>query len=115
MFDGRDSKVPAVATTGITFENAPVEVAPGQHKALVWFLAPTNATDKSLQWTSENPEIATIKDGVVYGVKEGEATLKVTTSGGQSATIKVQVRNLSMPSTLMPMPIRQTKDANSKI
>ena len=92
VFDGRDSKVPAVATTGITFENAPVEVAPGQHKALVWFLAPTNATDKSLQWTSENPEIATIKDGVVYGVKEGEATLKVTTSGGQSATIKVQVK-----------------------
>ena len=92
VFDGRDSKVPAVATTGISFENAPVEVAPGQHKALVWFLAPTNATDKSLQWTSENPEIATIKDGVVYGVKEGEATLKVTTSGGQSATIKVQVK-----------------------
>ena len=61
-------------------------------KALVWFLAPTNATDKSLQWTSENPEIATIKDGVIYGVKEGEATLKVTTSGGQSATIKVQVK-----------------------
>ena len=45
-----------------------------------------------MTWTIGNPEIATVTDGVVTGVAEGETTLTVTTvDGGFTASIPVKV------------------------
>ena len=56
-------------------------------------VAPDNATNKKVTWKSDKPEIATVDaSGKITGVKEGEATITVTTEdGGKTATCKVTV------------------------
>jgi len=52
---------------------------------------PTNATNKNVTWTTSNPEIATVADGVVTAVGEGTATITVTSNNGKEATCVVTV------------------------
>ena len=54
---------------------------------------PLGATNKRLEWKSGNTAVATVADGVVTAVAEGEATITATTTDGSkiSATCKVTV------------------------
>ena len=50
--------------------------------------------DKTLTWKSSNPEVATVdQEGNVTAVKEGSATITVTTVNGKEATCTVTVLN----------------------
>lgn len=91
VFNGRESSVPAVAVTGVTLTGPEVNVAPGREKALVWDVAPVNATHTAVQWAVADPSIATVDNGVVRGVKDGETTVTVTAEGGHTATVRVKV------------------------
>ena len=91
VFNGRESSVPAVAVTGITLTGPEVNVAPGREKALVWDIAPVDATHTAVTWQVADPSIATIDNGVVHGVKDGETTVTVTAEGGHTATVRVKV------------------------
>lgn len=63
----------------------------GGTQTLTPTLTPTNA-QKSFTWSSDNIDVATVSSsGVVLAVKEGNATIKVTTSNGLSATCSVRV------------------------
>lgn len=55
---------------------------------------PTNATDKTVSWSSNNSKVATVdEDGVVKGLSEGTAVITVTANdaGHVSKTINVEV------------------------
>lgn len=54
---------------------------------------PANASIKTLQWTSSNPNVASVSDGVVTPIELGETTIIATTTdgSGMSATCKVTV------------------------
>ncbi|MBR1804530.1 MAG: Ig domain-containing protein, partial [Muribaculaceae bacterium] len=45
---------------------------------------PENASVKALQWTSSNAKVATVKNGVVTGVGEGNAEITATTTDGSN-------------------------------
>jgi hypothetical protein len=65
---------------------------------------PSNATDKTLNWTSSDEGVATVKDGVITGVKEGKAIITATSVDGPSKTVAVVVtpcapKNLSVEMT----------------
>lgn len=50
-------------------------------------------TNKTVEWTSSNPEVATVdKYGRVTAVANGEATITVKTADGKTATCKVTVK-----------------------
>ena len=51
-------------------------------------------------WKSEDPSIATVKDGLITGVKNGNTTITVTTENGKSATCKVTVQTSPTSVTL---------------
>lgn len=54
-------------------------------------ISPDNATDKTLIWNSDNEDVATVKDGTVNAVKQGEARITVQTSNGKGDVCVVEV------------------------
>lgn len=57
-------------------------------------IAPSNATNKNVTWTSSNTSVATVSNtGLVTAVGRGTTTITVTTAdGGYQATCQVKVR-----------------------
>ncbi len=63
-------------------------------------VAPSNATDKSVSWTTTDSKIATVSDGTVTAISEGTATISViTTDGGLKASCIIHVINTAIDVT----------------
>ena len=45
-------------------------------------ISPENATNKNVTWTSTNPTVATVSEGVVMGIAKGTAIIMVKTEDG---------------------------------
>jgi hypothetical protein len=81
-----------IAVTGVSLDTEGVEIHTEATMTVKALIEPADATNKNVTWTIGNPEIATVNDGVVTGVAEGETTLTVTTvDGGFTASIPVKV------------------------
>ncbi len=80
-----------IDATSIDIDLAIAEVEAGKVVTLTATVAPANATDKTITWTSDKPEIASVANGVVTGVSEGTATITATTHNGKTATCVVTV------------------------
>ena len=91
MFDGRDSEAPVVAVENITFDKAQYEVEKGATVAIVATVNPTNATNKTLDWTSSDESVATVVNGVVKGVAAGKATITATAKDGSGVVCQADV------------------------
>ena len=87
-------KANAVAVTGVTLNKASVELNVGASETLTATIAPADATNKNVTWSSSDAAVATVDaNGKVTGVKAGEATITVTTEdGGKTATCAVTVK-----------------------
>jgi len=82
-----------VAVTGVTLDQATMTLtAGGATGTLVATVAPANATNKSVTWSSSAPAVATVANGVVTPLTAGTTTITVTTvDGGFTATCAVTV------------------------
>ena len=81
---------PVVAVTGITLNPSSVSLEVGGTVSLSATVTPSNATDKSVTWSSSNAGVASVAGGVVTAVAEGSATVTAT-AGGKSAKCEVKV------------------------
>ena len=55
-------------------------------------VTPSNATNKTLTWSSDNPAIATVdQNGLVYGVAVGQTVIRVRTNNGLEMACNVNV------------------------
>ena len=93
MFNGTDGNGHLVLVSDLRFADEEMHVAAGRAKAPEYTLAPLDASDKTLEWTSADESIATVNDGAITGVKAGETTVTATTvdGSGLKMTIKVVV------------------------
>lgn len=91
VFDGRNSDIPAVATTGVQFSTNTVDMFIGKPATLVWDVQPFDATDKTVTWSTSDATTATVENGVVTPLKAGSVQIAVTTANGQTATITVNI------------------------
>ncbi|MBR5575743.1 MAG: Ig-like domain-containing protein, partial [Bacteroidaceae bacterium] len=91
MFDGRDSEAPVVAVESITFDKTQYEVEKGTTVAIVATVNPTNATNKALEWSSSDKEVATVINGVVKGVSAGKATITAAAKDGSGVVCQAEV------------------------
>lgn len=90
------------ATCTVTVKSATVEVdvsldqetlnlTVGETQQLTATVTPENADDKTVEWTSDKPEVVTVnEEGVVTAVAAGEAVVTATV-GGKTATCTVTV------------------------
>lgn len=87
--------VETVAVTGVTLNETELTLEEGETADLTATIAPENATNKNMTWTSSDPDTATVdENGHVTAKKAGEtpAVITVTTEdGGKTATCKVTV------------------------
>ena len=82
-----------VAVTGVTLNTGATELTVGQSTLLIATVAPEDATNQNVRWTSSDSTIATVdSDGTVKAVAAGEAIITVTTEdGGKTATCTITV------------------------
>ena len=81
-----------VRTTGVTLDESAIVIYEGKSETLTATVSPENATDKSVAWSSDDPGIASVADGVITGVSEGTTVIRaVTNDGSFEATCNVTV------------------------
>lgn len=82
--------VKEVSVEGVKLNTNKKEIVANTMDKLVATISPSNATDKSLTWSSDNEKVVTVdKNGNIKGVGFGEANITVKTSNGKTATAKV--------------------------
>ena len=84
---------PVVIVTGVSLDKKSLTLDVGNFDTLIATVHPEDATDKSVNWTSSDSNVATVdRSGNVTAVKEGQATITVTTNdGGFTDTCQVTV------------------------
>ncbi len=82
-----------VSVTGVKLDNGKLELKAGETAQLTATVEPSDASDKSLEWTSSDAKVATVDaSGKVTAVGVGSATITVKTKdGGKTATCAVTV------------------------
>lgn len=82
-----------VNVTGVSLNKTKLNLAKGDTENLVATIAPTNATNKNMTWTSSNEDVAFVNNsGKITAAGKGKATITVTTEDGQkTATCDVTV------------------------
>ena len=78
-----------VPVESLTLDLTSITLEAGSTQLLTATVTPSNA-DATLSWSSSDPAVATVSDGLVRGVAPGTATITVK-AGGKSATCEVTV------------------------
>ncbi len=83
-----------VHVTGISLDKSSLSLMEGYAAQLMATINPSDATDKTITWSSDDKAVATVDaDGKVTAMAPGTATITVTTAdGGFTATCIVKVR-----------------------
>ena len=81
-----------IAVESIELDKTELTLYEAETETLVATVKPDDATDKSVTWSSSNTAIATVEDGKVTAIKEGEASITAK-AGEKSAICKVVVKH----------------------
>jgi Ig domain protein group 2 domain protein len=79
-----------VPVTGVTLDKAELTLEKGSTGTLKATVEPQNATNNTVIWSSSNPEVATVDNGVVTAVSAGTAIITAK-AGDKTATCTVTV------------------------
>ena len=78
------AELPKVDVDGVTLNKTELQLTEGEYLALVATVTPKDATNKSISWSSDNEDVATVDDdGKITAVSAGTATITVTTEDGE--------------------------------
>ena len=67
-----------VAVASVTVSPATLSLTEGESGTLTATIAPENATDKTVTWSSSDNAVATVEDGEVTAVGHGTAVITAT-------------------------------------
>lgn len=82
-----------VDVTGVALNKSEIDLELTQSAELKAIVMPSNASDKTVTWTSSNESVAKVTNGVVIAVAEGTANVTATTADGSfTATCTVNVK-----------------------
>ena len=84
---------PDVRVSSVNLDYDALELCVGETAMLKATVSPSDATNQNVIWSSGNPEIASVADGVVCALAEGNtAIVAVTEDGGKKATCSLTVK-----------------------
>ena len=104
----KDNVVSTITSTPvvITLSTSVKTLNVGDSATIKYTMTPTNASASSLKWTSSNTNVITVdSNGKVKALKEGMATITVTTSNNVSDSINIQVNEKSNQITKIDFPM----------
>ena len=86
-------KKKTVSVTGVSVSPTSVTLTEGNTYQLSATVSPSNATNKTVRWTSNATSVATVSsNGLITAIAQGSATITATTEdGGYTATCRVTV------------------------
>ena len=90
--------VSSVSISGSGVSDGKLSLKSGASVQLTATVTPSNATDKTVSWTSSNSSVAKVSDGKITAVKAGTATITAT-AGGKTASVVVTVADNPVPVT----------------
>lgn len=79
-----------IPVTGVSLDKSTMALTADGSETLTATVAPSNATNSTVTWSSSNQAVATVDGGKVTAVAAGTATITAT-AGGKSATCTVTV------------------------
>ena len=90
LFSCKPQETQIIPVASISVNPTSLTLEEGETSNISATVSPSNATDKTVTWSSSSNAVATIKDGVVTAVKEGSATITAK-AGGKTAVCEVKV------------------------
>lgn len=92
---------PDVMPTSVSISSGVTSLFVGDVDVLTATVLPSDATDKSITWSSSNPSIVSVSSsGVIKGLKAGYATITVRTCNGLTATKGIECKDNLITLTL---------------
>lgn len=87
-----ESTIPDVVVTSVALSQNALTLRVGDNATLTASVLPEDAVDKTIEWGSTNPEVATVNNGVVTALAQGTAQIWVkATAVGLADTCEVTV------------------------
>ena len=87
-----DNGITTVSVTGVELNKNSISLSVGNTETLTATVSPSNAANKTIGWSSNNPNVATVTYGTITALSLGTATITVTTAdGGKTDTCYVTV------------------------
>ena len=80
-----------IGVTKITLNKTAATIKKGETLKIKATVSPSNATNKTVTWTSSNTKAATVSDGTVTAKGLGTATITAKTANGTNATCTINV------------------------
>ena len=83
-----------IAVTGVSLNKTALTLTVGGNETITATVAPSDATNKTVTWSSSNSSVAKVENGKITAVASGTATITVTTAdGSKTATATVTVKD----------------------
>ena len=83
-----------ISVTGITLSASTLDLTVGDTETLTATIAPADANNQNVVWSTSDASVATVANGKVTAVAAGTATITVTTEDGEkTASCMVTVQN----------------------
>ena len=101
MSGGCDLIIKTVEATGVTLDKTSAELSLNETVKLTATVAPSDATNKTVTWTSSDTSVATVSGGTVTAKGKGTATITATTSNGKTATATISVKVVDVTSVTL--------------
>lgn len=81
---------PQVEVTSVSITPIKYDIEVGATYTLTAIIQPSNATDRTVAWTSDAPGIVSVdKNGIITGISAGNATITASSSNGKDAVCSV--------------------------
>lgn len=106
MLAGCNKEPQTIAVESVSVGPATLSLTEGESGNLTATVAPSNATDKTITWSSSNKQVATVAEGKVTAVKAGTATITAT-AGGKKGECTVSVSAAKIAVTCVVLDIME--------